>query len=212
MLPVAGMTETIKFYTEALGFELGDTYEEGGTIFWCHVKRDSAELFFVRGASDPQAAEHRRQMMFYFYPDDVVALHTCLSEGGYGPSDLEITFYGLKEFSVHDPSGYRLMFGQPTDEKPPMPQPIPVERVTIEARVEKRLAAVVQDLIESQGRSMGAYLEEALLHTFEPEPGQEGQWCASPHNADTLKAIDELKARHGLDYNTHDSYRFTEDA
>jgi hypothetical protein len=50
-------------------------------------------------------------------------------------------------------------------------------------------------------------LEETLLHTF--EPGEHGG-VPSPHTEGTIAHLQTLKAKHGLDYHTHDSYRFAE--
>jgi hypothetical protein len=45
-----------------------------------------------------------------------------------------------------------------------------------------------------------------LLHTFEPL----GDGVASPHTARQLRLIQELKRKHGIDYDSHGSYRFVE--
>jgi len=46
-----------------------------------------------------------------------------------------------------------------------------------------------------------------LLHTFEPL----ADGVASPHTQRTLRYIRELKAKHGIDYDCHGSYRFVEE-
>ena len=55
--------------------------------------------------------------------------------------------------------------------------------------------------------SVGACLEETLLHSFEKLA--DGS-APSPHTDRTLDLIQTLKAKHGLDYDTHASYRFVE--
>jgi hypothetical protein len=55
--------------------------------------------------------------------------------------------------------------------------------------------------------SISSCLEETLLHTFEPI----GDNVASPHTKHTLRYIEELKRKHGIDYDTHGSYRFVEE-
>jgi hypothetical protein len=59
--------------------------------------------------------------------------------------------------------------------------------------------------------TVGEALEETLLHSFEPMPDFEGQGVASPHTQRTLAVIQQLKRKYGVDYETHASYRFTED-
>ena len=55
--------------------------------------------------------------------------------------------------------------------------------------------------------SVSECLEETLLHTFEKLAGG---GVPSPHSDRTLDLIQTLKAKHGLDYDTHASYRFVE--
>ncbi len=55
--------------------------------------------------------------------------------------------------------------------------------------------------------SLASCLEEILLHTIEPL----GDGVASPHTKTTLRYIQELKKKHGIDYDCHASYRFVEE-
>lgn len=73
-------------------------------------------------------------------------------------------------------------------------------------RLEKRLAAVLHDLAEFKHMSLSSCLEETLLHTFEPL----GDGVASPHTRTDLRHIQTLKTKHGIDYDSHASYRFVE--
>lgn len=63
------------------------------------------------------------------------------------------------------------------------------------------------DLAAYKKLTVSSCLEKTLLHTFE-RVGQAG--VASPHTPRALAVIQGLKAKHGLDYDTHDSYRFEE--
>jgi hypothetical protein len=54
--------------------------------------------------------------------------------------------------------------------------------------------------------SLTGCLEEILLHTCEPL----GDGIASPHTQRTIRHIQELKRKHGIDYDCHASYRFIE--
>ena len=91
-----------------------------------------------------------------------------------------------------------------------MAKPIRIERTEIKARLETRLAAVLEALAKATDRTLGELLEETVLHTFEPVQGEEGQACASPHTKKTLALIEQLKAKYGLNYSTHANYRFEE--
>jgi hypothetical protein len=50
--------------------------------------------------------------------------------------------------------------------------------------------------------SLSSTLEEILLHTNDG---------VTPHAKGTLRYIEELKKKHDIDYDTHASYRFTEE-
>jgi hypothetical protein len=65
------------------------------------------------------------------------------------------------------------------------------------------------DLARHKNMSVGEMLEETLLHTFEK---LSSGGVASPHTEKTLAFIQELKGKHGIDYETHASYRFVEKA
>ena len=66
-------------------------------------------------------------------------------------------------------------------------------------RLEKRLAAALIDLAAWKRMSLTSCLEETLLHTFEPL----GDGVASPHTQRDLRYIQELKKKHGIDYDSH---------
>jgi hypothetical protein len=79
--------------------------------------------------------------------------------------------------------------------------PIKIERVAVPVRLEKRLAALLQDLAKHKRMNVDSCLEEMLLHTNEG---------VGPHTKTTLDYIQELKKKHGIDYDSHASYRFAE--
>jgi hypothetical protein len=86
--------------------------------------------------------------------------------------------------------------------------PVPVERVQLGVRMEKRMVQVLKGLAEFYGESLGQLLEGIVLHSFEPVPGHEGQMTASAHSVRGLEVIEGLKKVYGMDYDTHASYRF----
>ncbi len=55
-----------------------------------------------------------RESILYLYPDDVVAYHQQVRKNGLVAPELEVTFYGMKEFRINDPDGNRLWIGQTT--------------------------------------------------------------------------------------------------
>ena len=85
---------------------------------------------------------------------------------------------------------------------------VSVERVQLGVRMEKRMVQVLKGLAEFKNMTLGQLLEEIVLHSFEPVPGQEGQMAASPHSKKSLLAIADFKRIYGMDYDHHASYRF----
>lgn len=79
--------------------------------------------------------------------------------------------------------------------------PLEIERVDLAVRLEKRLAALPHDLAEHKHMGINSCLEETLLHTLEG---------VGPHSKSDLKHIEKLKKKHGIDYDSHASYRFIE--
>jgi uncharacterized glyoxalase superfamily protein PhnB len=116
--------------------------------------------------------------------------------------------WGLREFHLRHPDGHVFRVGAPLEgEWHPVTEPkLEIERVDVPVRLERRIAAVLADLAAHKGMSVSECLEETLLHTFEPFGGG----VASPHTATQLAHITSLKARYGIDYDTHASYRFVE--
>ena len=109
----------------------------------------------------------------------------------------------LRDYTVRDLDGYALTFGHRLPAREP---PLEIERVDVPVRLERRIAAVLQDLAARKGMTVSSCLEETLLHTFEPL----GDGVASPHTKADLRHIEELKRKHGLDCDRHANYRFVE--
>ena len=87
---------------------------------------------------------------------------------------------------------------------------VTIERVQTGVRMEKRLLKVLKGIAEFYDTGLGELLEEIVLHTFIPVEGKEGKACASPFGKESYEVIEGLKKVYGLNYEAHDSYRFTE--
>jgi hypothetical protein len=57
-------------------------------------------------------------VIYYFYPENVVALHAEAKQKDWQLSDLRVTCYDMKEFEVRDPDGHILWCGRETDGPP----------------------------------------------------------------------------------------------
>lgn len=107
--------------------------------------------------------------------------------------------YGIRDYTVRDLYGCYLVFGHHLFNAGPL---LKIERVDVPVRLEKRPAALLRDLAKHKRMSIDGCLEEILLHTNEG---------VGPHTNTTLRYIQELKEKHGIDYDSHASYRFVED-
>jgi catechol 2,3-dioxygenase-like lactoylglutathione lyase family enzyme len=195
-LSVRDVLAAADFYTTKLGFTLGFTWGEPPEI--AGVNLGKVQMFLERGTPNPAGCS------VYFVVGDADELHEFHRAGGVEivvpPGD---RLYGLRDYRVRDLHGYELSFGHYIYT---MGDPLPIERVDVPVRLEKRLAALLEDLARHKRMSLSSCLEEILLHTNEPL----GDGVASPHTAGQLRYIQALKVKHGIDYDSHASYRFVE--
>ena len=195
-LAVSDVPAAVNFYTKKLGFRLGFTW--GNPSTFAGVNLGETQIFLQQDAPNPQGCT------VYFVVGDADELYEFHCANGVEilepPGDRE---YGIRDYAVRDLHGYRLVFGHYLLNAGP---PIKIERVDVPVRLEKRLAALLGDLAEHKHMTLTSCLEEILLHTCEPF----GDGVASPHTKRTLAYIQELKKKHGIDYDSHGSYRFVE--
>lgn len=195
-LAVPDVMHAVDFYTSKLGFKLAFTWGEPPTM--AGVNLDQVQLFLEQGPSSPQGCA------VYFVVGNADQLYEFHRAAGVdvidSPDDRP---WGLRDYTVKDLNGYRLTFGHHIYNGGPA---LEIERVDVPVRIEKRLAAALRDLAAFKHMSVSSCLEETLLHTFEPL----GDGVASPHTKADLRYIQELKQKHGIDYDSHASYRFVE--
>ena len=195
-LEVRDVAAATDFYTTKLGFTLGFSWGDPPVI--AGVNLGKVQMFLERGTPNPAGCS------VYFVVGDADELYEFHRAGGVEVVvPLEDRIYGLRDYRVRDLHGYELNFGHyiyTTGD------PLPIERVDVPVRLEKRLAALLEDLARHKRMSLSSCLEEILLHTNEPL----GDGVASPHTASQLRHIQELKVKHGIDYDSHASYRFVE--
>jgi catechol 2,3-dioxygenase-like lactoylglutathione lyase family enzyme len=190
-LAVSDVLASVRFYTEKLGFQPGFTWGEPPTI--AGVNLGKAQVFLEHGTPNPAGCN-----LYFVVGDSDELFDFQRSRGVEVVTEPGDRLYGLRDYRVRDLHGYELSFGHYIYT---VGEPVPIERVDVEVRLERRLAALLADLAEHRKMSLGACLEEILLHTNDG---------VGPHTEATLRHIAKLKERHGIDYDTHASYRFTE--
>lgn len=196
-ISVPDVAAAAEFYATCLGFRQGFIWGDPPSIAGMNLGQvqifleleppnpTGITLYFVVGNADELFEYHRAR--------GVEVVHE--------PTDQH---YGLRDYRIRDLNGYQLGFGHHLFSAVP---PISIERVDVPVRLEKRLAALLHDLADHKRMSLTSCLEEILLHTCEPLGGG----VASPHTAADLRKIQEFKEKHGIDYDSHGSYRFVEE-
>jgi catechol 2,3-dioxygenase-like lactoylglutathione lyase family enzyme len=191
VLVVSDIRTAVDFYTRKLGFRLSFIWGDPPT--YAGVSLGQVRMFLQQGTPSPKGCS------VCFVVGDADELFAFQQANGVEvvepPGDRE---YGLRDYSVRDLHGYELSFGHHVYNVGP---PIEIERVDIPVRLEQRLAALLRDLAEHKRMSVDSCLEETLLHTLDG---------VGPHTASDLKYIEGLKQKHGIDYDSHGSYRFVE--
>ncbi len=121
MLQAKDIGETVRFYTEVLGFTVDAVWPEDDPTF-CSLDHGPVHVMFYCGEAAAEApAGPALSGHLYLYTDDVLALHERLRdkvEVLWGP---EVYSYGMREFAIREINGYTLAFGQPTTEPPTCP-------------------------------------------------------------------------------------------
>lgn len=195
-LRVADLSAAIDFYVTRLGFRHAFSWGEPPAM--AAVNIDDAQVFLETGTPAPDGCS------LYFVVGNADELYEFHRANGVEvvrqPADRP---WELRDYTVRDLDGHALTFGHRLPSREPA---LEIERVDVPVRLERRLAAVLEDLAARKGMSVSSCLEETLLHTFEPL----GLGVASPHTRAELRYIEELKRNHGIDYDSHASYRFVE--
>ncbi len=168
------------FYRMKLGFKVAFTWDDPPS--YAGVNIGNVQIFLNRGEANPKGVE------VYFVvgnADELCAFHRA--------NGVEIVVEpGDRDYGLRDYFGHQLFNAGP---------PIAIERVDVPVRLEKRLAALLHDLAEHKRMTVNSCLEEMLLHTNEG---------VGPHTKSDLRFIEKLKKKHGIDYDSHGSYRFVE--
>jgi len=191
-LTVTDIPAAIDFYTQKLGFKLGFTWGDPPTF--AGVNLGKVQMFLQKGTPEPKGCT------VSFLVGDADQLYAFHRSNGVDVAEaISDREYGIRDYAVRDLHGYYLSFGHHLCNVGP---PIKIERVDVPVRLEKRLAALLQDLAKHKRMSVNSCLEEVLLHTNDG---------VGPHTQTTLRHIQELKTKHGIDYDSHGSYRFVEE-
>ena len=119
MLNVSNLEQSLNFYSTALGFEVVSDPKAVKEWRWATIRSGDTELMLSESEGEPNLTQgiNPHQVVdwpciFYFYPDNVEQLYQHVVDNGFKPTALETTLYDMKEFSLQDPDGHMLSFGQ----------------------------------------------------------------------------------------------------
>jgi len=122
MLNVSNLEKSLEFYESALGFKVVSAKEALKEYRLGILRSGDTELMLSETDADIGLSKNINPheniswpTIFYFYPDDVEELYEYVRNKGFMTTSLEVTFYGMKEFSLQDPDGHLLSFGQDTE-------------------------------------------------------------------------------------------------
>jgi catechol 2,3-dioxygenase-like lactoylglutathione lyase family enzyme len=190
-LQVDDVLAAVEFYTTKLGFKPAFTWGDPPSM--AGVNLGNVQMFLRKGAPNPAGCS-----VFFVVGNADELFEFQRGNGVEVLEPPEDRHYGLRDYRIRDLNGYELGFGQHLFSAGP---PIEIERVDVPVRLEKRLAALLRDLAVHKRMSIDSCLEETLLHTLDG---------VGPHTKGDLRHIEKLKQKHGIDYDSHGSYRFHE--
>ena len=120
LFQVFDMRRSVAWYRDMLGFEVVQSHEPDGHLYWAMLRLGDATLTLNaqyededRPAQEPPSSPGHRDVTLYFDCPDVDAAHKHLGAKGVKSSGPKVTYYKMKQLAVTDPDGYELCFQQP---------------------------------------------------------------------------------------------------
>ena len=121
LLNVSDIEASLEFYRDAFDFAV--VSNPAAVKQWGWIRSGRTQTILSQTGSPlrpgPRVNPHSSNawpVIFYFYPDDVARLYAQVIARGFEPSALQDTVYGMREFSLQDPDGHMLSFGQETEQ------------------------------------------------------------------------------------------------
>jgi uncharacterized glyoxalase superfamily protein PhnB len=121
-LVVTDMEKSLTFYRDVLGFSVSQTVPDKAPFIFVWIKRDNADIFLNQnmppqpGAPDLYAGRPvgGGTLSLYLAMDGIDDLYAKIQQQKV-PIVIAMhkEFYGMREFAVHDPDGYLLIFAEP---------------------------------------------------------------------------------------------------
>jgi uncharacterized glyoxalase superfamily protein PhnB len=120
LFQVFDMRRSVAWYRDMLGFEVVQSHEPDGHLYWAMLRLGDATLMLNaqyededRPAQEPPSLPGHHDVTLYFDCPDVDAAHKHLEAKDVKSSGPKVTYYKMKQLTVTDPDGYQLCFQQP---------------------------------------------------------------------------------------------------
>ncbi len=111
MLETEDLKQTIKFYTELLGFKCQGLYPEADPC-WASLVKDNIEIMFTSRNAHSAIEKPTMTGSLYLNPDNVNEAWEQLKDKVTIEYPIENFGYGMREFAIRDCNGYLIQFGQ----------------------------------------------------------------------------------------------------
>jgi len=110
IVPVSDMEESIRFYTDVLGFHIAMQSDD-----YSILTKDNTSLHLTRAESQAVLDATRGHVSFYLEVEDVESLwsHVSRFRDRYKVRDLFDRDYGMREFHIADPNDCLIFVGEP---------------------------------------------------------------------------------------------------
>jgi len=116
MLCVRNMKESMEFYQKVLGFKLGMVFPDAELAEYADLQKDGMSIMFVPARTEGISSRAKLGTGVYIYMQidgDIDKYHAQLKKKGVRmPFDIKDEPYGIRDFTIEDNSGYRLVFNQ----------------------------------------------------------------------------------------------------
>ncbi|MGE9313876.1 VOC family protein [Niabella sp. CJ426] len=103
------LEDTIRFYTDMLGFILAGKNEDWG---WASLYKDQVSIMLAKPNQHEEFEKPVFTGSFYFNTDEVDALWQSLKDKVKVCYPIENFEWEMREFAIYDNNGYLLQFGQ----------------------------------------------------------------------------------------------------
>jgi catechol 2,3-dioxygenase-like lactoylglutathione lyase family enzyme len=119
LLMVYDMRRSVAFYRDVLGFEVVQTWQPDGRLYWAMLKLGDAAVMLnaefeddQRPPTPPPRREPGHGLILYFGCADVDEAYGHLRANGCEVASPQTAHYGMKQVFVSDPDGFELCFQQ----------------------------------------------------------------------------------------------------